>query len=142
MNAKATPTGILTDNGYCFGCGPNNPIGLKLEFDWDKDTGDYTTRYTARPEDQGWQGRVHGGLVALVFDEVLSRVVLASEGYHWVTAELTTRLKRPIPIGEELVFRARVVSRRPRLIISAGEAYTLNEEVVATGTAKMMPVAR
>lgn len=140
MSAEPEAKDLLTDNGYCFGCGPNNPIGLRLTFDWDTATGDYTTRYTPRPEDQGWQGRVHGGLIALVFDEVLSRVVLAEEGYSWVTAELTTRLKQPVAVGQTLVFRARVVSRRPRLMISAGEAYTESGEIAATATAKMMPV--
>ncbi len=68
---SATP---LADDGYCFGCGPNNPIGLKLEFDWNSETGDYVTTYTPTREHQGWVGRIHGGLIGLVFDEVLSQV--------------------------------------------------------------------
>ena len=141
MSAKSDATSPLADNGYCFGCGPNNPIGLRLTFDWDQATGDYTTTYVPRPEDQGWRDRVHGGLIALVFDEVLSRVVLATEGLFWVTAELTTRLQKPVSIGQPLLFRARIVGRRPRLMISSGEAYTQTGEVVARATAKMMPVA-
>ncbi|HEX5323739.1 MAG TPA: PaaI family thioesterase [Capsulimonadaceae bacterium] len=133
---------VLTDDGYCFGCGPKNPIGLRLEFGWDDASGDYITRYTPSREHQGWEGRAHGGLVALVFDEVLSRVVLATEGLNWVTAELTTRLAQPVWVGETLLFRARVVSKRSRLIISSGEAYTEKGKIVARGTAKMMPVFR
>jgi len=132
--------GELRDNGYCFGCGPDNPIGLRLEFDWDSESGDCSTRYAPAREHQGWKDRVHGGLVALVFDEVLSRVVLATEGHNWVTAELTTRLLRPARVGKALHFRARVVSKRARLIISSGEAYTESGEVVARAKAKMMPV--
>lgn len=139
MSAKPEAISSLIDNGYCFGCGPNNPIGLRLAFEWDERTGDYATTYTPRPEDQGWQGRVHGGLIALVFDEVLSRVVLATEGHSWVTAELTTRLKQPVAIGEPLVFRARIARHHPRLMICAGEAYTETGQIVAAATAKMMP---
>ena len=54
----------LTDNGLCFGCGPNNPVGLRLTFEWDGDS--YFTLWTPRPEHQGWEDRVHGGLLALV----------------------------------------------------------------------------
>jgi acyl-coenzyme A thioesterase PaaI-like protein len=139
VSAPAFFESELRDNGYCFGCGPDNPIGLRLKFDWDSENGDYMTRYLPAPEHQGWEGRAHGGLVALVFDEVLSRVVLAKEGLNWVTAELTTRLKRPAVVGEALIFRARIISKRSRLIISSGEAYTESGEIVAFGTAKMMP---
>ncbi|MDR3709823.1 MAG: PaaI family thioesterase [Capsulimonadaceae bacterium] len=131
----------LLDDGYCFGCGPNNPIGLHLTFAWDETTGDYVTSYTPTREHQGWVGRIHGGLTAVVFDEVLSRVVLYTRDMKWVTAELTTRMIRPIVIGEPLEFRARIVMSRSRLTISEGEAISKRDGVVvATGRAKMMPV--
>lgn len=131
----------LIDDGYCFGCGPNNPIGLKLSFWWDDATGDYVTHYTPTREHQGWVGRIHGGLTAVVFDEVLSRVVLHTRDMKWVTAELSTRMIRPIVIGEPLEFRARIVLSRSRLTVSEGEAISLVDGVkVASGQAKMMPV--
>ena len=76
----------LNDNGYCFACGPENPIGLRLTFRWEGDPPDYCTEYRPRREHQGWDDRIHGGLIAVVFDEVLSRVVLERHGHRWVTA--------------------------------------------------------
>ena len=128
---------LLEDNGLCFGCGPHNPIGLHLTFAWDGD--EYGTRWTPEQVHQGWADRVHGGLLALVLDETLSRAALSRHGLNWVTAELTTRLQKPAVVGEPLRARARIIIVRPRLIICEGEIATeADGSVVAAGTAKMM----
>lgn len=129
----------LTDNGLCFGCGPRNPIGLHLTFAWDGDT--YGACWTPQREHQGWADRVHGGLLALVLDECLSRAALERYGLHWVTAELTTRLKRPAAVGDPLRVTARIVSVRPRLILCEGDIQTADGLVVAVGHAKLMRTA-
>ena len=127
----------LLDNGLCFGCGVNNAIGLHLTFEWHGDV--CSTLWTPKPEHQGWADRVHGGLLALVLDEALSRAVLERHGLHWVTAELTTRLKSPAKIGEMLSIQAEIVSVRPRLILCRGEVRAqAGKRLVATGTAKLM----
>jgi acyl-coenzyme A thioesterase PaaI-like protein len=130
---------LLEDDGYCFGCGPNNPIGLKLRFDWDPETGDYFTKFHVEKEHQGWVGRIHGGLLAVAFDEVLSRVVLKKRGYRWVTAELTTRIIKPVLIGETLLVRGRITLAKSRLTISEGEAFDSSGQLIAKGIEKMMP---
>ena len=128
---------ILENDGYCFGCGTRNPIGLKLAFEWDGDR--YSALWTPRREHQGWAGRVHGGLLALVLDEALSRAALEKHGLYWVTAELSTRLKLPAAVGEPLRVTAWITSVRPRLIACAGEVRTVTDNrLVATGQAKMM----
>lgn len=129
----------LVNDGYCFGCGPDNPIGLGLTFERDGDV--YVGYWTPQKVHQGWADRVHGGLLALVLDEALSFAALETHGLHWVTAELTTRLLAPAMVGEALQVTAWVVSVRPRLVVCAGEVRT-GETVVAVGTAKMMRAAR
>lgn len=126
----------LTDDGLCFGCGPRNPSGLKLTFAWEGEA--CVTCWTPLPEHQGWADRVHGGLLALVLDEVLARAALECHGLHWVTASLTTRLKRPAAIGHPLRAQARIVAVRPRLIVCEGDIQTEAGLVIATGQAKLM----
>lgn len=127
----------LINDGYCFGCGPQNPIGLGLTFGWSGEV--YTSVWTPEREHQGWADRVHGGLLALVLDEALSRAALERHGLHWVTAELTTRLHAPAAISEPLRVTARIVSARPRLIVCTGEVRTeASSQLIAAGTAKMM----
>lgn len=131
----------LVDDGMCFGCGPDNPIGLRLRFSWNTDGDRYETHWTPQAMYQGWAGRAHGGIVALVLDEILSRAALTTHGLNWVTAELTTRLVRPARVGLPLVGQAWVESARPRLIICRGEVREQDSKtLVATGLAKMMPV--
>ncbi len=128
---------VLENDGYCFGCGPQNPIGLHLSFEWDGDK--YSALWTPRREHQGWAGRVHGGLLALVLDEALSRAALEKHGLSWVTAELSTRLKLPARVGEPLMVTAWIETVRPRLIACAGEVRTMpDNRLIATGQAKMM----
>ena len=130
----------LQNDGFCFGCGPQNPIGLKLTFEWEGDV--YQTRWTPTKEHQGWADRVHGGLLALALDEALSRAALEKHGLHWVTAELTTRLKAPAAIGETLVVTAQIAAVRPRLIVCAGEVRAeADNRLIAAGQAKMMRAA-
>jgi acyl-coenzyme A thioesterase PaaI-like protein len=127
----------LVNDGYCFGCGPQNPIGLGLTFHWNDEV--YTAHWTPKQEHQGWAGRVHGGLLALGLDEALSRAALETHGLHWVTAELTTRLHAPAATGETLHISAWIVTVRPRLIVCAGEVRDAkSRQLIATGSAKMM----
>ncbi len=84
---------------------------------------------------------MHGGLLALVLDEALSRAALEKHGLTWVTAELSTRLKLPAGIGEPLRVTAWIASARPRLIVCAGEVRSVSDNrLVAEGQAKMMQV--
>ncbi len=130
----------LVDDGYCFGCGPQNPIGLGLTFHWNGKV--HEALWTPKQEHQGWADRVHGGLLALVLDEVLSRAALETHGLHWVTAELTTRLHAPAAVGEPLRVTAWVVSARPQLLVCAGEVQTAaGSRRIASGSAKMMRAA-
>ncbi len=132
-------TSLLEDDHFCFGCGSENPIGLHLSFAWDGDL--YKTRWVPERTHQGWSGRVHGGLIAVVLDEMLSRAALERHGLHWVTAELTTRLVRPALVGRPLTVQAHIVSVRRRLILCEGEVRDETDDVlIATGLAKMMPV--
>ena len=129
----------LNDDGFCFGCGPDNPIGLKLTFAWEGDR--CIAHWTPLPVHQGWAGRVHGGLLALLLDEALSRVALERHGLHWVTAELTTRLRTPAFTGEALRVEAYATKTASRLILCTGSIETEDtRRIVATGRAKLMRV--
>ena len=127
----------LQDDGLCFGCGANNRIGLHLTFEWYGDI--CVALWTPTREHQGWADRVHGGLLALVLDEAPSRAALERHGLHWVTAELTTRLKSPAKIGELLSIKAQIVSVRPRLILCTGEVRAeAGKKLIAVTKAKLM----
>ena len=63
-------------------------------------------RFTGQYEHQGYPGRMHGGVITGILDETIGRAINIGEGEHpmtWgVTAELTMRFRKPVPLGVEL----------------------------------------
>ncbi len=98
---------------YCFGCGRHNPIGLHLVFEPDGEG--VATRYTPRPEDQGFPDVMHGGLLALLLDEAMFWAMYG-DGICAVTARMETRFRRPVALDAPLTVRGRVQRRRGRRI--------------------------
>ena len=96
----------------CFGCGQDNPIGLKLSFRREGDL--FRGEFTAREEHQGYPGMVHGGIIATLLDEVMANN-LFDRGIFVVTAEITVRYVHRVPIGEKLFLFSRQLDRRRRL---------------------------
>jgi acyl-coenzyme A thioesterase PaaI-like protein len=98
------------DDGHCFGCGPYSTIGLKMRFD-DLPDGTVESRLTLAQPYQGWRGVAHGGIVALLLDEGMAYAA-AGRGHLGVTAELTMRFRKPVPLGEPLIVRGGVLWER------------------------------
>ena len=99
-----------TYEGMCFACGEQNPIGLKLKFELvDEET--VRTVFVPSELHQSWPGIMHGGLTALIADELMGRCVNAL-GYAGVTARMELRYKHAVPLGEAVTFEAHVASIR------------------------------
>lgn len=117
----------------CFGCGMENPIGLKLFF-YETDDGRVVARFTPRDEYQGYPGVLHGGIISAVLDEVLGRVCIA-EGRWVVTAKMEVKYRRPIPVGEPLTVVGKTVDSRGRRLVVHGELRLSDGRVGAEATA-------
>jgi acyl-coenzyme A thioesterase PaaI-like protein len=81
---------------------------------------------------EGPPGYVHGGWVALAFDEALG-MANAVSGHPGMTARLTVRYRRPTPLRTELELRARTARVDGRRIttvatLHAGEVVTAEAE--------------
>lgn len=113
--------------GGCFGCGSQNPIGLKLKFQ--RDISGSRAEFTATEHYQGWPGYLHGGIAGLLLDEVMSNAAAAG-GVPCVTAKYETRLKKLIPINQPLTISARI-TRRTRKVIECVSEITLRDGTVA-----------
>ena len=107
-----TPTEKLTPiehsaQSRCFGCGPANPAGLRLEFLRAED-GTIVCLPTIPTSFEGPLGYVHGGIIATLLDETMSKSVRAS-GRIAVTSELKIDYLRPVPSGAPIRLEGRVV---------------------------------
>lgn len=120
------------NNMWCFACGPQNPIGLKLKFREEGDT--YISTFIAGPEHQGYDGIMHGGLVSTPLDEIMARYVYA-KGLTAVTAKLEVRYRQPTPIGQELRISGWITSQRGKMYELAGKIALPDGTVTAEGKA-------
>ena len=128
----------LTDEvGICFACGINNPIGLKLKFDFEGER--YVTRFTPKKEHQGYTGITHGGIISTILDEAMAKLIY-EKGHLAVTTELKIRLRKAVPIGEELTVSGWIVSEARRAIDCAAEARNPKGELVAEAEGRMVKV--
>lgn len=121
---------IVKDYDYCFGCGKDNPIGLKLEFQTDGNN--VKTEFTPGKQYQGWSGYLHGGITACILDEVLSQAVHV-EGFNCVTARLDTRLIQLIPIDETITVTSTITKKTRKVIKTKSTVYLKDGTVAAEG---------
>lgn len=127
----------LLDEGMCFACGANNPIGLKLDFNFED--GRYVARFTPKPEHQGYTGITHGGLVSAALDEAMAKLVYV-KGHKALTVELQVKLRKPAVIGEEITLCGWIESEERRVISCAAEARNGKGELIAEAIGKMVKV--
>ena len=121
--------------GYnCFGCSPDNPIGLHMEFYED---GDYIVS-SWHPEHnyQGWVDTMHGGILSTLIDEVCGWVVtrkLQTSGY---TVQLNVKFRKAVPTTEpELTIRAKVTKQVRNLAYISAEITNSKGELCNEGEA-------
>lgn len=115
---------VVADGG-CFVCGKDNPGGLHAHFTQDPLTGSASCQLSLGETFQGWQGIIHGGMLATLLDET---AIYACRNLveQVVTAELQVKYKQPAKVGVDLMVSARVRGRKRNL-------FTVDAEVRQEG---------
>jgi uncharacterized protein (TIGR00369 family) len=96
----------------CFGCGQANEKGLRLEFLL-KEDGGVVTMPTVTDRFEGHPGYLHGGVIATLLDEAMSKSTRA-RGLMTMTRKLEVEYLRPVPSGAPLRVEGRVVRSEGR----------------------------
>jgi acyl-coenzyme A thioesterase PaaI-like protein len=125
----------------CLVCGRSNDIGLKLDLFVDPGSGVVSVEYAARAAHIGFEGIIHGGLIATVMDEAMVWAATWNGRRFCVCGELSVRFRRAAGVGEMLHVEARVEFARPRLIQTACTIRTGDGGIVAAGEGKYVPMA-
>ena len=125
---------ISTDlsEGMCFGCGKNNPIGLRLEFKVDGDG--VRAEFTPARHYQGWPDIVHGGILISLIDEAMGYAA-HFKGITCLTARIEVELKRMVRVGEPLVITSRIMRNSRKLIETSARVSLPDGTLVAEGRA-------
>jgi acyl-coenzyme A thioesterase PaaI-like protein len=121
----------------CFACGARNAAGLRLVF---RRSGDrIVADFTAQERHQGFPGLLHGGIVATLLDETLSRTGALRR--EWLmTGRLEIRYRRPAPIGARLRVWGEIVGERADVVKAAGALELDDGTVVADARGTFLPL--
>ncbi|HEX3427179.1 MAG TPA: PaaI family thioesterase [Candidatus Limnocylindrales bacterium] len=134
--------------GRCFGCGPANPIGLRIGSRSDPDDeAVLVAAWTPSPEHEAFAGVVNGGILGTLLDchanwtaaWHLMRSRALDRPPTTVTLEYSIRMRRPTPSGGPIRLRAWVVdSADDRATVEA--EISSGETVTATGRGTFVAV--
>ncbi len=116
---------------FCLVCSGSNPHGLALKFDV-KNDGSVTASFTGNPDMEGYQGLLHGGMIASLLDGAMTNCLFA-HGLVAVTAELNVRFRKPVVIGREILIRAWMEKPDPPLYLMRAD---LNQDCCIKATAQ------
>lgn len=113
-----------TAQNRCFGCGHANSAGLRLDFLLAEDRSvvcltEVTDNFEGHP------GYLHGGIIATLIDEAMSKAVRA-RGFTAMTRHMEVDYLRPVPSGKPLRLEGRVTHNEGRK--HWAEAKILNAE--------------
>jgi len=125
--------------GKCFVCGEDNPGGLRLKFEIDKEKKTLKTAFVAGPVFQGYDGIVHGGILSTLLDEAMAKLSYEL-GYRAVTAAMEVRYKKPAPILVPLVAYGEITEVTPRLVRARARVTEEDGTILATATSTLMRV--
>ena len=130
----------LPHTAGCLVCGRQNPHGLMLSLHVDESTGVVSVTFTPRPEHIGFEGIVHGGVLATVLDEAMVWAATWAGKRFCVAGELCVRFRRSAAVGRPLRVETRVDSNRSRLIQTSGTISDGAGALVAEAMGKYVPV--
>ena len=120
---------------YCLVCSQSNPLGLGLGFTANED-GSVSAVLHGHCALEGFQGCLHGGMIAAVLDGAMTNCLFA-KGLVAMTGELKVRYRKPVIVGPEMQVRAWIARSFGRLHLLEAE---LKQEgcIRATACAKFV----
>jgi len=119
----------------CILCGPNNGLGLEVEFSASKN-GDVAALVECNELLQGYTGILHGGIIALLLDSAMTNCLFAA-GIAAVTGEMSIRYLHSAGTDRPVLLTARITRKRPPLFLLRAEMHQ-GENIAARASGKFM----
>ena len=116
------------EGNTCCGCAPINEAGIKMEFYEDGD--EVVSIWKPRPEYQGWINTLHGGIQAVLMDEICAWVILRKLQTTGVTSKMETRYRKSVSTTDShIVLRASIKEVKRNIVIIEAKLYHKDGEV-------------
>jgi len=121
---------VRLQKNYCFGCGKNNPDGMRLKFSYDEERDSFVCRFRLGKRYTGPPGHCHGGIIATILDEAMGKV---NKLRHVIalTSEIKVNYLKPVPLNKALRVESREVSVRGRRHVNMAEILDGKDQVLA-----------
>jgi uncharacterized protein (TIGR00369 family) len=141
---KLTPM-VHTAQNRCFGCGQANAGGLHLKFLQAEDSS-VVSFSTIADRFEGPPGLLHGGVIATLLDEAMSKAVRA-RGLVAMTRQMEVEYLRPVPSATPIRIEGHLVRSEGRKHWTEARILNAKGTILATGkglfvevrTSRMMP---
>ena len=126
------------NSSYCVICGDKNEFGMNGRF-YELDNGEVVGIINTKDWHQSYPGRVHGGMIAAVIDELVARAMWATEPDAWgVTMDLSVKYRKPVPTDATLKAVGRIIKETHRSFVGEAEIILEDGTIAATGVGKYL----
>lgn len=125
----------------CFGCGGDNPAGMRLVFDLDFDAQRARGRFVLGSSYAGGAGFAHGGIIAVVLDEAMGKLSKLTEEKA-VTGELSIEYRKPVPVDVEILVSGWQQEEKGRNRFRIGEIHDAQGNLLARGHGRFVVVSQ
>ncbi len=123
----------------CFGCGPDNPDGMKLEFHINGSGRSFVCNFSLSRRYTGPPGHAHGGIIATILDGAMGKVNKLRNAVA-VTSEMTVKYLKPVRLEVPLIVEGWEESLVGRVHTNVAEIRDVSGEVLARSTGKFMEI--
>ncbi len=124
----------------CFGCGTDNDVGLRLDFEREGDA--VVSRLTIDSRYAGYEKFAHGGIVATLLDEAMGWAMINIGGSYGVTSNLNVRYRRPVFVDRPVVLRAALVHREGTMMTLESSIEDARGRLLASAVGEWVVVRR
>ena len=123
-------------DGYnCFGCSPDNSLGLRMRFVEEGDL--LVCDWEPQPQFAGYKKVLHGGIQATLLDEIASWCVQVKLKTAGVTANINLRYKKPVFTDRgNLRITASITSVEKRIATVQTDLFNAEGDRCCTGEVK------
>ena len=123
---------------HCFGCGANNSVGLRLEFATAEDHS-VVCMAVISDDYEGPPGYLHGGIIATLLDEAMSKSVRA-RGFTAMTRHMEFDYLRPVPSSTPIRLEGHVTRNEGRKHWTEARILDAERTVLAIGKGLVIEV--
>ena len=120
-----------TNSKMCLICGLENSLGLKADF-YNMEDNSVGAMFTFKDVHQSYPGRVHGGMISALLDELAGRALWVTDPELFgVTATMTIKFRKPVPYNTKLFGQGEMVKRSGRLFTAKAKVMDENKNTLA-----------